>query len=183
MRFVASTMFACALISGPVLAQSARPGSAAPAAPAASAATTPSAPAPMASAGMTAAAPASPPAAPAAPTAGDPAAGKAKTAMCSGCHGIPGWRTAYPEVYSVPMIHGQHQAYLIRSLQAYRNGERSHPSMRAIAASLSDQDIVNLAAYYGASAEPRRPVAPDSMKVSPTPASPAAPAKPATPTK
>ena len=80
---------------------------------------------------------------------GNPTAGQDKTAMCAGCHGIPGWRTAFPEVYSVPMISGQHPQYLVRALQAYKSGERSHPSMRAIAASLSDQDMADLAAYYG----------------------------------
>lgn len=81
--------------------------------------------------------------------AGDPAAGARKTQMCAGCHGIDGWRTAFPEVYSVPKIGGQHPAYIVKALQEYKNGERSHPSMRAIAASLSDQDMADLAAYYG----------------------------------
>ena len=81
---------------------------------------------------------------------GDAKAGEKKIAMCIGCHGISGWRTAYPEVYSVPMIYGQHPAYLVKALQAYKSGERSHPSMRGIAASLSEQDIADLAAYYGA---------------------------------
>lgn len=79
---------------------------------------------------------------------GDAAAGERKTSMCIGCHGIEGWRTAYPEVYSVPHLGGQHAAYLVRSLQAYKTGERTHPTMRAIAASLSDQDMADLAAYY-----------------------------------
>jgi cytochrome c553 len=70
--------------------------------------------------------------------------------MCGGCHGIDGWRTAYPEVYSVPKIGGQHPAYIVKALQAYKSGERSHPSMKAIAATLSDQDMADLAAYYGA---------------------------------
>jgi len=83
--------------------------------------------------------------------AGDPAAGAAKTQMCAGCHGIEGWRTAFPEVYKVPRIAGQHQAYLVKALQEYKNGERSHPSMRAIAASLSDKDMADLAAYYAQS--------------------------------
>jgi len=48
----------------------------------------------------------------------------------------------------VPRISGQHASYLAQALRAYRGGERSHPSMRAIAASLSDQDIADLAAYY-----------------------------------
>jgi cytochrome c553 len=80
---------------------------------------------------------------------GNPTAGQQKTEMCTGCHGIEGWRTAYPEVYKVPKLGGQHGAYITKALQAYRAGERSHPSMRAIAATLSDQDIADLAAYYG----------------------------------
>ena len=80
--------------------------------------------------------------------AGNPVAGAQKTAMCGGCHGIDGWRTAFPEVYKVPKIGGQHPAYLVKALQAYKSGERNHPSMRAIAASLSDQDMADLAAYY-----------------------------------
>lgn len=80
---------------------------------------------------------------------GDAEAGLRKTAMCSGCHGIPGWRTAYPEVYGVPKIAGQHPAYIVKALQEYKAGERTHPSMRAIAASLSEKDMADLAAYYG----------------------------------
>jgi len=84
-------------------------------------------------------------------TAGDPAKGREKTRTCSGCHGIDGWRTAYPEVYTVPKLGNQHEAYLLKALQEYKNGERTHPSMRAIAASLSDQDMADLAAYYAQS--------------------------------
>jgi cytochrome c553 len=84
--------------------------------------------------------------------AGDPVAGERKTLTCSGCHGIAGWRTAFPEVYGVPKIGGQHPAYIVKALQEYKSGERSHPSMRAIAASLSDQDMADLAAYYGGAA-------------------------------
>jgi cytochrome c553 len=80
--------------------------------------------------------------------AGDAAKGEEKTRMCEGCHGIEGWRTAYPEVYHVPKLGGQHAAYIVQALHEYKNGDRSHPSMRAIAASLTDQDIANLAAYY-----------------------------------
>jgi len=83
-----------------------------------------------------------------APT-GNATAGEHKTQMCAGCHGIPGWRTAYPEVYGVPKIAGQHPAYIVKALQEYKSGERTHPSMRAIAASLSDKDMADLAAYYG----------------------------------
>ncbi|MGH8708547.1 MAG: c-type cytochrome [Burkholderiales bacterium] len=72
-----------------------------------------------------------------------------KVSMCIGCHGIPGYKTAYPVVYHVPKIGGQNSLYIANALKAYRSGERSHPSMRGIAASLSDQDIADLAAYYG----------------------------------
>ena len=82
--------------------------------------------------------------------AGNAEAGRTKTQMCSGCHGIAGWRTAYPEVYGVPKIGGQHPPYIVKALQAYKSGERGHPTMKAIAGSLSDQDMADLAAYYGA---------------------------------
>jgi len=74
-------------------------------------------------------------------------------AMCVGCHGIPGYKTAYPEVYHVPKIAGQQQAYLVSALKAYKSGQRSHPSMRGIAASLTDEDMAALAAFYGAPAK------------------------------
>ena len=83
--------------------------------------------------------------------AGDPVAGKTKTSMCAGCHGIPGWRTAYPSVYSVPKLGGQHADYLVAALKGYQSGERSHPTMDAIVGSLSEQDIEDLAAYYASS--------------------------------
>jgi cytochrome c553 len=80
--------------------------------------------------------------------AGNAEVGSQKVQMCQGCHGIPGWRTAYPEVYRVPKIAGQHQAYIVKALQEYKSGARRHPSMDAIAASLSDADMANIAAYY-----------------------------------
>jgi cytochrome c553 len=79
---------------------------------------------------------------------GDPVKGKEKTRMCEGCHGIEGWRTAFPEVYRVPKLGGQHAAYIAQALHEYKSGDRSHPSMRAIAGTLTDEDIANLAAYY-----------------------------------
>ena len=82
-----------------------------------------------------------------APT-GDAKVGAQKVQMCQGCHGIEGWRTAYPEVYHVPRIAGQHSTYFVSALKAYKSGERKHPSMRGIAASLSDKDMADLAAYY-----------------------------------
>jgi cytochrome c553 len=80
--------------------------------------------------------------------AGDPTKGKMKNSMCAGCHGIPEWRTAYPEVYSVPKLGGQHAAYIVKALQAYKSGARNNSTMRAIASSLTDQDMADLAAYY-----------------------------------
>jgi cytochrome c553 len=82
--------------------------------------------------------------------AGDASAGRTKSSMCAGCHNIPGYKTAFPSVYSVPKIDGQHAAYIVSALRAYKSGERSHPSMRAIAASLSDEDMADLAAFYSA---------------------------------
>ena len=83
--------------------------------------------------------------------AGDPAEAHKKIAMCEGCHGIAGYRTAYPNVYHVPKLGGQSAAYISNALHAYKSGQRKHPSMRGIAASLSDKDIADLAAYYSAS--------------------------------
>lgn len=74
--------------------------------------------------------------------------GKEKTQMCAGCHGIEGWRTAFPRVYTAPKLGGQHEAYLKKALESYKNGERSHPSMKAIAGSLSEQDMADLASWY-----------------------------------
>jgi cytochrome c553 len=74
--------------------------------------------------------------------------GRNKASMCVGCHNIPGYKTAFPAVYSVPKLDGQHAAYMVSALRAYKSGERKHPSMRAVAASLSDQDMADLAAFY-----------------------------------
>jgi cytochrome c553 len=79
---------------------------------------------------------------------GNAEAAKSKISMCIGCHGIPGYKTVYPHVYQVPMITGQQPVYIVNALQAYKSGARSHPSMRGIAQSLSDQDMADLAAYY-----------------------------------
>jgi cytochrome c553 len=73
-----------------------------------------------------------------------------RIAQCQGCHGIAGWKTAFPEVYSVPKLGGQKQAYIVAALKAYQSGERDFATMRAIAADLSDKDMEQLAAYYGA---------------------------------
>ncbi|HRP95445.1 MAG TPA: cytochrome c [Rhodocyclaceae bacterium] len=87
---------------------------------------------------------------------GDAQAAQGHVSMCIGCHGIPGYRTAFPEVYPVPKLGGQHPEYLVRALRAYRDGTRSHPSMQAIARGLTDQQMADLAAYYGQPAEGTR---------------------------
>jgi cytochrome c553 len=81
---------------------------------------------------------------------GNAVAAGSKTSMCIGCHGIPGYKASFPNVYSVPKIGGQSEKYLVNALNAYKKGERNHPSMKGIAWSLSDQDIADLAAYYAA---------------------------------
>ena len=76
--------------------------------------------------------------------AGDPAAGKAKSAACAACHGADGispsplW----------PNLAGQKEAYLVKQIKAFKNGERKDPSMAPMVAALTDEDIENLAAYY-----------------------------------
>ena len=74
--------------------------------------------------------------------------GQQKSAMCIGCHGIVGYQASFPEIYKVPMISGQNAKYIVSALTAYKKGERKHPTMRAIAASLTDADMADLAAHY-----------------------------------
>ena len=80
-------------------------------------------------------------------------AGEKKAAMCIGCHGIPGYQASFPEVYKVPMIAGQNAKYIVSALSQYKKGDRKHPTMRAIATSLSEQDMADLAAFYTAEAK------------------------------
>lgn len=77
---------------------------------------------------------------------GAAAAGKQIGYSCLGCHGIEGYRNAYPS-YRVPKLGGQKAGYLETALRGYRAGTRQHPTMVAQAESLSDQDIVDVAAY------------------------------------
>jgi len=80
--------------------------------------------------------------------AGNAQAAKAVNSACAGCHSIPGYQASFPKVYRVPMIAGQPAAYIELALKAYKSGERSHPTMTAIAQGLTDQQIADLAAYY-----------------------------------
>ena len=79
---------------------------------------------------------------------GDVKAGESKAAMCIGCHGIPGYQNAFPEVHKIPMISGQQAGYIMSALQAYKKGDRKHPTMRGMAGSLTEQDMADLAAFY-----------------------------------
>lgn len=82
---------------------------------------------------------------------GDIKAGEKKIAACIGCHGIVGYQSSFPEVHKVPKISGQSAKYIVSALNAYKKGDRKHPTMRGMAGSLSDQDIADVAAYYEAS--------------------------------
>ncbi|MBA6225681.1 cytochrome c [Colwellia sp. MB02u-18] len=76
--------------------------------------------------------------------AGDAAAGKAKTAMCSACHGAAG-------ISAIPMypnLAGQKEAYLAQQLKNFRSGQRKNAVMGPMAMALSDDDIANISAYY-----------------------------------
>lgn len=93
------------------------------------------------------------PTAPAAAAQASPAAiegnadrGRMLTYTCQGCHGIAGYKNAYPN-YHVPMIGGQSTTYLVNALNGYRDGTRKHPTMRAQAQSFSDQDIADIATF------------------------------------
>lgn len=77
---------------------------------------------------------------------GDAAAGKELGYTCLGCHGIEGYRNAYPS-YRVPKLGGQKAGYLEIALKGYRDGTRKHPTMVAQATSLSDKEIADVAAY------------------------------------
>jgi cytochrome c553 len=79
---------------------------------------------------------------------GDAQAGEKKVSLCIGCHGIVGYQASFPEVHKVPKISGQGAKYIASALNAYKKGERKHPTMRGIADSLTDQDIADVAAYY-----------------------------------
>jgi cytochrome c553 len=79
--------------------------------------------------------------------AADAAAGKAKSAVCAACHGVAG----IAAIPTYPNLAGQNEAYLVSSLKAYKNKQRSggmSAVMQPQAAALSDTDIANIAAYY-----------------------------------
>ncbi len=77
-------------------------------------------------------------------SAGDAAAGKTKSASCAGCHGVDG-NSAAP---NFPKLAGQHAGYLLKQMQDFKNGKRKDPTMTAMVAPLSEQDMADLAAYF-----------------------------------
>lgn len=77
--------------------------------------------------------------------------GKHLAYTCLGCHAIENYKNVYP-TYPVPKLRGQHAEYLAVALHGYRSGERSHATMHAHAASLSDQEIADIAAFLGGEA-------------------------------
>jgi cytochrome c553 len=79
--------------------------------------------------------------------AGDAEHGAVLANACLGCHGIPGYRNGYPS-YRVPKLGGQEEEYIVIGLQGYKNLGRAHPNMRAQSATLTDQDMRDLAAYF-----------------------------------
>ena len=82
---------------------------------------------------------------------GDAGKGRVKSITCMGCHGIPGYHNAYPN-YPVPRVGGQHPEYIVIALKAYKSGQRGHKTMQAQAASLSEQDMQDIAAYFASAA-------------------------------
>ncbi len=82
----------------------------------------------------------------AAPIRGNPESGRRLTYTCQGCHGITGYKNAYPS-FHVPRIGGQSAEYLTNALNEYRNGNRKHPTMQAQAQSFNEQDIADIAAF------------------------------------
>ena len=88
----------------------------------------------------------------AAQAAGDAVAGKAKAYTCLGCHGIEDYKNVYP-TYHVPKLAGQNAEYIVAALTAYANGERTHETMHAHAASLSAEDSQDIAAYFATSGQ------------------------------
>ena len=78
--------------------------------------------------------------------AGNAASGKAKAAeVCVACHGADGAKPSTPDQ---PILAGQHYDYLVRALTDYKTGARTNPIMKGFAATLSKQDIENLAAWF-----------------------------------
>jgi cytochrome c553 len=97
------------------------------------------------------------------PLQGNPQRGKALSYTCLGCHGVDGYKNAYPN-YSVPELEGQHSEYLSAALHGYREGDRAHITMHSQASTLSDQDIADIVSYFAG-----KPLTPDAKPVGTVP--------------
>lgn len=75
---------------------------------------------------------------------GSAEAGQAKAATCVACHGLDG-NSVNPEW---PTIAGQHAEYIVKQLKAFKAGARTNVLMAPMAATLSDQDMLDLGAYF-----------------------------------
>jgi cytochrome c553 len=98
---------------------------------------------------------------------GNPAAAKAKVAMCVGCHNIEGYQASFPEIHKVPKIAGQNAQYIAAALAAYQKGDRKHPTMKGVATSLTEQDMADIAAYYETLGQPTAKAAPKTAPAAP----------------
>ena len=81
--------------------------------------------------------------------AGNVAAGQEKSKTCASCHGATG-NESLDDTY--PKLAGQHPEYLARALHEYKSGKRKNAIMAGFAGALSDEDINDLAAFYGSQA-------------------------------
>jgi cytochrome c553 len=89
---------------------------------------------------------------------GNAAHGKVLSDTCLGCHGISGYRNAYPN-YEVPKLWGQSPTYIVAALKEYKDGaQRTFVTMHAQASELSDQDMEDIAAYFGSEPLSKHPM-------------------------
>lgn len=133
MSLIAASL-ALVIAASAAIAQDAQP----PATEATTASEAPVMPAPAAEAAPVLATPAA--------LIGDASRGKGLVYTCRGCHGVTGYKNAYPS-YRVPKLGGQSQVYLQNALTEYRHGKRKHHTMQAQAESFSEQDIADIATY------------------------------------
>ncbi|MDH4021886.1 MAG: cytochrome c [Gammaproteobacteria bacterium] len=92
-------------------------------------------------------------------TAGVAERGATLADTCMGCHGIDGYRNAYPS-YRVPKLGGQHADYIVLALQGYKNQTRPHKTMHAQAVTLSEQDMRDIAAFFASEGDIRKASSP-----------------------
>ena len=85
---------------------------------------------------------------------GDTERGAFLADTCTGCHGIEYYKNAYPTYY-VPKLGGQNAEYIVAALNGYKNEERTHPTMRSQAASMTQQDMEDIAAFFASKGEVR----------------------------